>query len=449
MIKKIASACTAALLGAALTVGGISTASAEELSLEETIPPVVIVEDSVVEETVVEEVVETVVPESIIEAAPVEEEAVAPAVQERTVAPLTVQKTKIVSWLTPYTGATAPSADNPAIWPQVLYTTPVCGEGWIQTDNYKYHTKQEKQIVDWLVAKGTLKKINGTPEDSAVYISHVFTKQEACPPPVVIPNSLETSHTVGCVDGVATVTITLRNVSPWIYPVSVEIDGVHSYGPTVDNRTNGTLSGPQQDQSRTRTITFAEDSGDHTVRYRVDAGSENSLYRGLPVGEWTEITVNTDCQVNVPPAPEVETDFKFESTTDCESRTVSTQEFERYTLEPVYDEESNRWTQGEWSEWTAYGEPVVREATEEECPIEVPPTEEPPVVVPPTDLPPTDVPPTTEVPETVTPADTPQGTLPFTGTNPIPLIGGGSLLLLLGTAALSLARRNASAADLL
>src|SRR5690606_22884069 len=64
-------------------------------------------------------------------------------------------------------------------------------------------------------------------------------------------------------------------------------------------------------------------------------------------------------------------------TTDCEARTVSTQEFERHTLEPVYNEETNTWTQGEWTDWAAVGEPVVRDATEEECPT-------PTVVVPPT-----------------------------------------------------------------
>jgi hypothetical protein len=230
------------------------------------------------------------------------------------------------------------------------------------------------RVVTYQFADGTVR--TATITGTSCTPSIVWTET----PPVVIPNSIETSHTVGCVEGVPTVTITLRNVSPWIYPTSVEIDGVHSYGPTVDNRTNGKLDGPQKDQSKTRTITFAEDSGDHTVRYRVDAGSEKNLYKGLPVGEWTEITVNTDCKVNIPDAPEVESDTKFEDTTDCEARTVSTQEFERHTMEPVYNEETNTWTQGEWTEWAAVGEPVVRDATEEECPTPV----VPPKVIPPT-----------------------------------------------------------------
>ena len=40
-------------------------------------------------------------------------------------------------------------------------------------------------------------------------------------------NFLESSHTVSC----GKATVTLRNVSPWIYPMSVEINGVASYGP--------------------------------------------------------------------------------------------------------------------------------------------------------------------------------------------------------------------------
>lgn len=110
-------------------------------------------------------------------------------------------------------------------------------------------------------------------------------------PPAVIPNSITTSHVLTC----GAVDITLRNVSPWVYPVTVEVDGVLSYGPTVDNRTNGRFDGPQKDVSKTRTISFAEDTGTHTVRYRVNAGSERDLYVGLPVGEWTTVTVESNC----------------------------------------------------------------------------------------------------------------------------------------------------------
>ncbi len=111
------------------------------------------------------------------------------------------------------------------------------------------------------------------------------------------PNYIETSHVLTA-NGVD---ITLRNVSPWIYPTSVKIDGVHSYGPTVDNRTdtdgNGSLdlNGPQKDASKTRSIAFDACSGDHTVSYRVDAGSEMDLYKNLPVGTWTDLSITAPC----------------------------------------------------------------------------------------------------------------------------------------------------------
>jgi LPXTG-motif cell wall-anchored protein len=113
-----------------------------------------------------------------------------------------------------------------------------------------------------------------------------------------VRNYIETSHTLAC----GTTTITLHNVSPWIYPVSVYIDGATapSYGPTLDNRTNGQLDGPQKDATKSRTITFPEDTGVHTVSFVVNAGSESDLYRNLPVGTMTTYTVQSDC---LPPAP--------------------------------------------------------------------------------------------------------------------------------------------------
>ncbi len=123
------------------------------------------------------------------------------------------------------------------------------------------------------------------------------------------PKFLESGHEQAC----GVLTIWLRNVSPWIYPMSVEVWNpdteawVHSYGPVVDNRTNGALNGPIKDQTGTRTLTFPEDSGTHLVRYRVQAGSENNLYIGKPVGEWTTLTIETDCERNEiqPILPEV------------------------------------------------------------------------------------------------------------------------------------------------
>lgn len=173
------------------------------------------------------------------------------------------------------------------------------------------------------------------------------TKGTSTPCERPTPNSITTSHVQYC----GAVDITLRNVSPWIYPVSVVIDGVHSYGPTVDNRTdtNGDgkldLNGPQKDASKTRTITFPEDSGIHTVSYRVDAGSENKLYKGLPVGEWTELTIDSDC---IPPQPEdlvvptewVDGEYECGDETVTQTRTVTTSPYVLVEGEWVLDTEN-------------------------------------------------------------------------------------------------------------
>lgn len=103
-----------------------------------------------------------------------------------------------------------------------------------------------------------------------------------------------TSDEVQC----GSITITLHNVSPWIYPVSYSTDGTTptangpKYGPVVDNRGDA-----PDDQTGTKTLTFAEDfnGGEVTVKYVVAAGSEKDLYVGLSVGEVKTVTVNTDC----------------------------------------------------------------------------------------------------------------------------------------------------------
>lgn len=131
---------------------------------------------------------------------------------------------------------------------------------------------------------------------------------------------VETSNEVTC----GQITLTLRNVSPWIYPLTVDVDGTQSYGPVVDNRTGGKLNGPAKDTTATRVITFPEDSGVHTVKYRVDAGTEDSLYKSLPVGEWTTLTVESNCQPDVtttvtPPPPPITTTESTPPVTTTES----------------------------------------------------------------------------------------------------------------------------------
>lgn len=170
--------------------------------------------------------------------------------------------------------------------------------------------------------------------------------------PEVVPNALYLSHSVTC----GRVEITLRNVSPWIYPVSVKIDGVHSYGPTVDNRTGGKLNGPQKDQSATRVIEFAEDSGTHTVEYRIDAGSERDLYVGTPLNEWTTLVVESDCEPNIPPKPKAKKgiDFRADAICTAEPATgdlVTTLEKRAWTRDWVLVD--NAWELGEkvYGDW--------------------------------------------------------------------------------------------------
>lgn len=182
---------------------------------------------------------------------------------------------------------------------------------------------------------------------------------------------LETSHTVSC----GTATITLRNVSPWIYPVSYRVDGGDwQYGPVVDNRGDA-----PDDQTASKTFTFAEDSGTHTIEYVIKAGSEADLYVGLPVGEITTITVDSDCKPN---QPSWTPDSMLESRTvdgdvDCEAGNVQVIEQTRTRTETA----EGVW--GAWSEWATVTT-STREATAEECPV-VPAVEDEadePVVLP-------------------------------------------------------------------
>lgn len=195
--------------------------------------------------------------------------------------------------------------------------------------------------------------------------------------PEVIPNALYLSHAQIC----GSVDITLRNVSPWIYPTSVKIDGVHSYGPTVDNRTDGKLNGPQKDVSKTRTIAFAEDTGTHTVEYRIDAGSEKNLYKDTPLNEWVVLTVESDCEPNIPDQPEPLTGTE-ERTADavCVAPKDGTAKIvtEERTWTQEYVLNGNAWVLSEkvYGDWA-----IVDQATVEsdDCAAPVPPvTPEPP-----------------------------------------------------------------------
>lgn len=121
---------------------------------------------------------------------------------------------------------------------------------------------------------------------------------------------LQTSHATTC----GQVTISLRNVSPWLYRVLIEEKvgnnwvrvGASTGDPKwqaapgvmiVDNRGEA-----PDDQTGSYIVQFAEDSGNglREVRYRVSSGAEADLYVGLPVGEFTHVQVDTDCLSPLP-----------------------------------------------------------------------------------------------------------------------------------------------------
>jgi hypothetical protein len=143
----------------------------------------------------------------------------------------------------------------------------------------------------------------GNTPDVSHYIVCKGTTPQSEPEPSVTPEpeepapyNISTSHVQAC----GTATITLVNNSPWIYPVSFIVDGGEmQYGATVDNRGNTDLN---PTGTNSKTFTFEEDSGTHTIAYRVQAGTESDLYNGLPVGEWTTLTIESDC---VTPDPEI------------------------------------------------------------------------------------------------------------------------------------------------
>lgn len=125
--------------------------------------------------------------------------------------------------------------------------------------------------------------------------------------PQLCDMGLELTGTASC----GTATLTLHNRSPWIYPVSYrEVmqgdavpvigspDAAGPYGPVVDNRGSA-----PNDQTKSKTFTYPEDSGTHVIYYAVRAGTEDQLWKGKPAGELKSIVVKTDCEPNKVPLP--------------------------------------------------------------------------------------------------------------------------------------------------
>jgi hypothetical protein len=150
-------------------------------------------------------------------------------------------------------------------------------------------------------------KFNGAPNYEDVKAKSKVFKVD-CPSTEEPEYYLETSHETEC----GAITITLRNVSPWIYPVSYSTDGSTpdangpNYGPVVDNRGDA-----PDDQTKSKTLTFTEDQGGGTVtvKYVVAAGTESDLYVGKSVGEVTTVVVDTDCkpeEVQPPTVPVID-----------------------------------------------------------------------------------------------------------------------------------------------
>ena len=120
-----------------------------------------------------------------------------------------------------------------------------------------------------------------------------------------LPNYLETSHNS---DVCGQVTISLRNVSPWRYYVLIEQknsngdwERVATSNPAspwqaapgvmwVDN-----LDDEPNDRTGTYTVAYGEHTGVHEVRYKVSSGTENDLFVGKPIGEYTPVQVDSNC----------------------------------------------------------------------------------------------------------------------------------------------------------
>lgn len=110
-------------------------------------------------------------------------------------------------------------------------------------------------------------------------------------------------------------TITLRNVTPWMYRVLIETQTADGSWTRVAADTGNqwmvvpgvmevnNLGDAPDNQTGTYTVRFAEDSGTHNVRYRVSSGTEADLYAGQAIGTFNTFAVNSNCQ----PDPETVT----------------------------------------------------------------------------------------------------------------------------------------------
>lgn len=172
--------------------------------------------------------------------------------------------------------------------PKLVGAVP-CGR-WSQDDEYLIKNQSDKELFKSLGE--VLEWLNGHPEDSGIYESHVFTYGGDCPPP---DKAVVLDYTKVC----GAITLTTHNGADvpanWYYGLQGKVDDVRVV--------SAVQKGPG-DKSGTKT--FAEDfnGGSVTVQVMVYAATEQDL---LPA-EWPNLTtvvdvvVDTDCLPNQPPA---------------------------------------------------------------------------------------------------------------------------------------------------
>jgi len=292
----------------------------------------------------------------------------------------------------------------------------------------------------------------------------LYTTDEPCPP-VEVPSNGQYTVQMGCVPteydmvGGGYVTFTFTN------PVDVkegEVAKDAEFTYTDENGATQTVTVPAN-QVVVRTITFLEDSGDHVVTV------------GLKGQEQEKVTVKTDCSPNpVLFTPENPTFVDqctlandganvpgtlVSSTSSTDNLTGNIYRYEEYTAKTgsyyvSYEQVDGKLSVEIWfvpndpyavptapgkddTYTIEYGMAVWRHAfTNEACPTSTPtptPTPEKPI---------TPVKSTTPVKTVATPPKGPQ--LAHTGVDPLPLVGGVGLLVLLGGGLVLLSRRRSS-----
>lgn len=214
-------------------LGGMAApaAYADELTDEAPLEVAAVVETEAPVEAVE---VETPEPEPVVEVAPVEVAKPAPVVETKP-APFSAYRIS-ARWIIPasWDYATTPYY-TAAIFPQPAGESIPCNQ-WAQDDVYLIDSVADEALYASLDDDGVLTM----GEDSAIYLTHVFTKGEACvviPPvvtyPVVITPAVPTFTTAPTCDTDGTYVLpegpAAQNHNPTAGLHGVELDGYHLY----------------------------------------------------------------------------------------------------------------------------------------------------------------------------------------------------------------------------